>query len=145
MDVLCTFKIKIESRNSEHEYTRDQWPYPNEDKNAKPWSGASSIIQSPKTGFKILQFIHLPGPNFMNNWLVQSEQNSNVWLKLSQKLKLNQDKILPGFIFSHVWAILEGWKDEEMSSYVKNLILSKTKIQTKIRNPQHHPKPQLRA
>ena len=145
MNVLRTLKIMIESLNSANGCIKDHWPYPNKDKNAKPWSGASSIIQSPKTGFKILQFIHLPEPNFMNNWLVQSEQNSNVWLKLSQKLKLNQDKILPGFIFSHVWAILEGWKDEEMSSYVKNLILSKTKIQTEIRNPQHHPKPQFRT
>ena len=29
MDVLCTFKIKIESKNLDHGYIKDQWPYPN--------------------------------------------------------------------------------------------------------------------
>ena len=29
MDVLCTFKIKIESHNSDHGCVKDQWPYPN--------------------------------------------------------------------------------------------------------------------
>ena len=36
MDVLCTFKIEIESQNSEHVCTKDQWPYPNQDQDAKP-------------------------------------------------------------------------------------------------------------
>ena len=27
MDNLCTFKIMIESKNSEHSSTKDQWPY----------------------------------------------------------------------------------------------------------------------
>ena len=33
--VLCTFKLKIESRNSEHGCIKDQWPYPNQDQDAK--------------------------------------------------------------------------------------------------------------
>ena len=36
MDVLCTFKIKIESHNLENGCIKDQWPYPNQDKDAKP-------------------------------------------------------------------------------------------------------------
>ena len=52
MDVLCTFKIKIESQNLEHGYIKDQWPYPNQDQDNKPKSGTSSILQSPKWGFK---------------------------------------------------------------------------------------------
>ena len=48
MDVLCTFKIKIESRNSDYEYIKDKWPYPNQDQDAKPQSGISSVIQSRK-------------------------------------------------------------------------------------------------
>ena len=36
MDVLCSFKIKKESQNSEHGCIKDQWPYPNHDQNAKP-------------------------------------------------------------------------------------------------------------
>ena len=52
MDVLCTFKIKIESQNSDHRYVKDQWSYPNQYQDAKPQSGTSSILQSPKWGLK---------------------------------------------------------------------------------------------
>ena len=48
MDVLCTFKIKIESQNSDHGCIKDQWPYPNQDQDAKPQSGTSSVLQNPK-------------------------------------------------------------------------------------------------
>ena len=34
MDVLCTFKIKIESWNLDHGCVKDQWPYPNQDQDA---------------------------------------------------------------------------------------------------------------
>merc|ERR1711954_417360 len=44
MDVLCTFKIKIESQNLEYMCTRDQTPYPNHYQDAKPQSGTSSIL-----------------------------------------------------------------------------------------------------
>ena len=52
MDVLCTFKIKIESQNLEYGCTKDQWPYPKQYKDAKPQSGTSSVLQSPKWGLK---------------------------------------------------------------------------------------------
>ena len=52
MDVLCSFKIKIESKNWDHGCFKDQWSYPNQDKDAKPQSGTSSILQSPKWGLK---------------------------------------------------------------------------------------------
>ena len=45
MDVLCTFKIKIESQNSDHWYIKDQWPYPDQDQDAKSQSVTSSILQ----------------------------------------------------------------------------------------------------
>ena len=45
MDVLCTFKIKIESQNSENGCTNVQWPYPNQYQDAKHKSGTFSIIQ----------------------------------------------------------------------------------------------------
>ena len=34
MDVLCAFKINIESQNLEHGSNKDQWPYPNQDQDA---------------------------------------------------------------------------------------------------------------
>ena len=39
MDVLCTFKFRIESQNSEHGCIKDQQPYPYQDQVAKPKSG----------------------------------------------------------------------------------------------------------
>merc|ERR1712082_395463 len=52
MDVLCIFKIKIESQNLDHGCIKDQRPYPNQDQDAKPQSGTSSVLQSPKSGLK---------------------------------------------------------------------------------------------
>merc|ERR1711954_594050 len=52
MGVLCTFKIKIESQNSDHWYIKDHQPYPNTDQDAKLQSVASSILQSPKLGLE---------------------------------------------------------------------------------------------
>ena len=52
MDVLCTFKIKIESQNSEYGCTKDQWQYQNQYQDAKPQSWASSVLQSRKWGLK---------------------------------------------------------------------------------------------
>ena len=52
MDVLCTFKIEIESQNLGHGYIKDHWPYPNQLQDAKPQAGTSSILQSPKRGLK---------------------------------------------------------------------------------------------
>ena len=43
-DVLFTFKIDIESQNSEHGFTKDQWPYANQDQDAKPQLGTSSVL-----------------------------------------------------------------------------------------------------
>ena len=48
MDVLRTFNIKIESQNSEHGCTKDQWPYPNTNPDAKTKSGTPSLLQNQK-------------------------------------------------------------------------------------------------
>ena len=50
MDVLCTFKIEIESQNFEHGNIKDLLPYPNHDQDLKPQSGTSFILQTPKSG-----------------------------------------------------------------------------------------------
>ena len=36
MDDLCTFKIKIEGKNLDHGYIKDQLSYPNQDQDANP-------------------------------------------------------------------------------------------------------------
>ena len=48
LDVLWTFKFKIESQNLDHGCTKNQWPYLNQDKDAKTQSGISSIHKSSK-------------------------------------------------------------------------------------------------
>ena len=48
MDVLCTLEIKIEGQNLDHGYIKDKGPYQNQDQDAKPQSGTSSILSSPK-------------------------------------------------------------------------------------------------
>ena len=36
----------------DHGCIKDQQPYPNQDQDAKPQSGTSSVLQSPKSGLK---------------------------------------------------------------------------------------------
>ena len=43
---LCIFKIKIKDQNLGYWCIKDHWPYPNQDQDAKPPSGTSSIFQS---------------------------------------------------------------------------------------------------
>ena len=52
MDVLCTFKIKIESWNLDYGWTEDQWPYSNQYQDTKPQSATSSILQARNQDFK---------------------------------------------------------------------------------------------
>ena len=52
MNVLCTFKIKIEGQNSNHGCIKDQLPYPNQVQDAKPQWGTCSVLPSPKWGLK---------------------------------------------------------------------------------------------
>ena len=55
MDVLCTFKIKIESHNSEYGSIKDEWPYPNEDQDAKPHSGTLASSKAPNLYLKDME------------------------------------------------------------------------------------------
>ena len=52
MNVLCTFKIKIESQNLDHGCIKDQWPCPNQDQEPNSQSGTSSVLQSPELELK---------------------------------------------------------------------------------------------
>ena len=51
MDVFAPSK-SIKRPNSKHGCIKDQWPYPNQDPDAKPKSGTYSVLQSPKGGLK---------------------------------------------------------------------------------------------
>ena len=52
MDVHFSFKIKIENKNFEHRFIKEQWQYPDPDQESKFQSETSSIVQSPKSGLR---------------------------------------------------------------------------------------------
>ena len=52
LDVLCTFKIKIESQNLEDRCIKDWGLYPSENKDVKSQSGTYSPHQRSKSGLK---------------------------------------------------------------------------------------------
>ena len=75
MDVLYTFKIKLESQNSEHGCIKDLQYYPNQYKGAKSQSGSSSVPQSPKSGLeKHGCYLHLQNQDWepkFGKWMYQ--------------------------------------------------------------------------
>lgn len=46
MDVLYTFKINLNSQNSDHGCIEEQWPYSTQDPNIKPKSGSLDFIKN---------------------------------------------------------------------------------------------------
>ena len=52
IDVLCTFKFKIESQNLDHGFIKDRWTYLDQNQDAKPQSGTYIILQIPKCELK---------------------------------------------------------------------------------------------
>ena len=52
IDVLCTFKINIESQNTDHGCIKDQWPYSNQEKDAKPPVSYRAPSQKPPASSK---------------------------------------------------------------------------------------------
>ena len=56
MDVLCTFKIKIESINLDHGCIKDQWPYPNQNQDANPSQEPPASSKPPNEDLKAWMF-----------------------------------------------------------------------------------------
>ena len=52
IDVLCTFKIKTENRNLEHEYAKDQWLYPSQEPQASSKDQNANPTQKPPVSSK---------------------------------------------------------------------------------------------
>ena len=49
MNILCTFKTKMETQNLKHCCVKDQRPYQNHDLDFEPRLGISRVLQSPKS------------------------------------------------------------------------------------------------
>ena len=100
IDVLCIFKIKIESQNLDHGCIKDQWPYPNHNQDAKPQSGASSILQNPKIGQKghgcSLHLHHQDRKPKFWSWLYQRPVNiSKSWPRCLTPIRNLQRPLKP--------------------------------------------------
>ena len=56
----CSFhlQIKIEIQNSDYGYINDQWPYTNQDQDAKTQSGTSSILQAPSQDLEDMDVLY---------------------------------------------------------------------------------------
>ena len=52
MDVLCTFKIKIESQNLKYGITKDQWPYANHYQDENPSQKPQASSRAPNEDLK---------------------------------------------------------------------------------------------
>ena len=81
MDVLCTFKMRIQSENKKKMCIKDQRSYQNQD--ANPHSGAFSILQSPKWGLRGQGCpLHLKNqdrePKY-RSWLYQRQVTISKW------------------------------------------------------------------
>ena len=51
IDDLCTFKMKIESKNFYQGYIKDQWPYPNKIKMPNPTQESPASSKAPNEDF----------------------------------------------------------------------------------------------
>ena len=52
MDVLCTFKIKIQCQNLDYGYIKDQWPYSNQYQDAKHGQSPPASSKAPNEDLK---------------------------------------------------------------------------------------------
>ena len=123
MDVLCTFKIKIESQNLDYGCTKDQRPYQNQDHNAKPQSGTYSVLQSPNSGHKG----HGCSVNLYNQDQEQDVKPQSGTSSIPKR----------------------GLKGYGCSLHLQNQVrepkVGPLLCQTPVRNLQHPPKPQMRT
>ena len=155
MDVLCTFKIKIESQNWDHGCIKDQWPYPYQDQDAKPQSGISRVLQSSKWGLK--------GHDVLCTFKIKSESQNSDYPCIKDQWpypKKNQDAKPQSWTSSTLQGPKWGLKGHGCSlclhnqyrepkfgtwMYKRPVTISKlrSRCQTKVRNILFPPKPQL--
>ena len=155
MDVLCTFKIKMESRNLDHRYIKDQWPYTNQD---QAWA-VSKVKSQPAiqpAGHLSYNFCQL-----QLNWETQNLDHGCVkdqWSYCNQDQDAKPQSGTSSVLQSPKWW-LKGHgcslhlqnqdREQKFGSWVyhRPVIISKSKsrCQTPVRNIQCPPKLQMRT
>ena len=133
MDVLCTFKIKIEGQNSDNGSVKDHWSFPNQDQDIKPQSGTPASLKSIWEDKIKHQW---PYPNQDQDAKPQSGTSSVLqspkWGLKGHGCSLhlqNQDRV-PKF---------RTWIYKRPMTIFK----SRSRCQTPVMNLQHPPKPQM--
>ena len=113
MDVLCTFKIKIESQNIENGCIKHQWKFLNQDKDPKPQSATSSILQSPNEDLEDMDVyctfkIKVESQNSDNGYIKNQWPYPNQhWCTKKQWPYSSQDQ--DAKLAHHCWIVL--WRD----------------------------------
>ena len=140
-----SFKIKIESQNLEHGCIKDQWPYPNQDQDAKPLSGTSSTLQSPKWGLKghgcsLHLQIQDREPKF-RSWVYQRPVTIFKWTwRCQTQVRILQSPPAPQMKTQRTWIFFANSKygcTKDQWSYPNQYQDAKTPV----RNLQRPPKP----
>ena len=157
MDLLCTFKIKIESLHSDHGYIKNQWPNPNLYEPAKTQKGTSSVLQSPKWGLEGHGCsLHLQNQNRepkFGSWLYQRPVSI-----FTSRSRCQTSVRTSSFLQSPKWG-LEGHgcslQPQNQDRWPKlgswlyqspvTIFISRSRCQTPVRNLQHPPKPGMRT
>ena len=145
LDVFCTFWVEIENQNLDHVCSKDQWPYSNEDQDAKPQSRTSRILQSPKQGLKGHGCsLHLQnqdrGPKF-KSWLYQKPVTLSKSRSRCQTPVMNfQHPPKPKMRTEGTWMFFAPLKSRERAENCI-MVVSKTsdhiQIRIKMPNPSH--------
>ena len=83
MAVLCTFKIKLESQKLEHEFSKDQWPYPNQDQDKNPSQELPASSRASNHNLKDIDIL------WAFNFKRESQIQNNNIAKTSNPLQVN--------------------------------------------------------
>ena len=70
MEVLCTFKINVDSQKSDHGYIKDKWLYPKQDLDSQHQSWTSSFLENNFEGInKMMGALEYNGNSFFRFWI----------------------------------------------------------------------------
>ena len=157
MDVLCTIKIKNKSQNLYHERIKDQSPYQNQGQYAQLQSGASSILQCPKSGLKgHISSLHLQNlgrePKF-GTYVYQRQVNmSKSRSRCLTPVRNLQHPPEPQMRTKRTWMfrhLQNQDREPKFGSWVYQrpviILKSRSRYLTPVRNLQHPPKPKIRT
>ena len=157
MDVLCTFKIKIESQNLEYGWTKFQWPYPNQYQGEKSQSGTSSVLQSPNQDLKDIDVIftsqikiecqNLEHGCTKDQWPYPNQDEDSKPQSGTSSILKSPESVLKGHRHSLHLQNQDREPKFEVRMFQRPVITSRSRLKclTPFRNLQHPPEPLIRT